>query len=108
MTAHLARVPTRSDEATSAADAVAELLETVAAADERIAAAVDDLGTRPAVTPATVAGLEGLLPVLRCAVQARTELLGLDPALLLSGMELWRERRAAAEHHCRPSLGAVR
>ena len=73
---------------------VADLLETVYAANGRMASEVDlILGSRAAVSQATVERFVRLADELRPGAAARAELAQLDPDLLMAGTSLWMRRR---------------
>lgn len=88
-----------TDVASSPKD-VADLLDVVAQANDRLAAEVDRiLGTRAAVSDITVNRLVKLADELRPGAAARAELRALselDTGLLLAGMSCWLDRRRAA------------
>jgi hypothetical protein len=76
---------------------VADVLTTIAAADQQLADAIDaiSLSSSP-VSLSTVATLEGLLFVLRPAADERLRLTEVDPAVLRAGLRLWATRAASA------------
>ena len=75
---------------------VADLLEAVHAANGRVAAELDlVLGSRASVSQTTVERLARLADDLRPGANARTELAGLEPALLMDGTCLWMQRSGA-------------
>lgn len=76
------------------AEQVADLLESVFAANGRVAAEAERLaGSRASVSEATIERFTRLAAGLRPAVEARAILAGLDPELLLAGTAVWRNRR---------------
>jgi len=78
---------------------VADLLDTMAMADQALAAELDRIGAdRRRVCEATVVRLEQLLARVREGADARAVLEGLDSTLLQDGALHWAARR-----HDRPS-----
>ena len=76
------------------AEQVADLLETVYAANGRMASEVDlILGSRAAVSQATVDRFARLADELRPGAAARAALAAIDPDLLMAGTSLWMRRR---------------
>ena len=72
---------------------VADLLEKVHAANGRVAAELDlVLGSRASVSQTTVERFVRLADDLRPGADARSELAGLDPGLLMDGTWLWMQR----------------
>jgi hypothetical protein len=83
---------------------VADLLDEVYAANGLLAEEVDRIiGSRAAVSQATVERFARLAEQLRGGAQARATLSALDPALLLAGASAWTARR-----HARDSATAAR
>jgi hypothetical protein len=75
--------------------AVAAMLDTLSAADRRLADEFDEIVASPTpVSQATVRRLEGLLGTLRAAVGVRVALSGV-PAELIRAAVVLRRRRAA-------------
>lgn len=73
---------------------VADMLDTLAAADQQIAEVLDRISTsRSPVSRTTVTALERLLTTLRPAADVRSRLAGIDRGMLAAGMRLRRERR---------------
>lgn len=73
---------------------VADMLDTLAAADREVAAIVDELcGSRSPISRATVTSLERLLAMLRPAADLRARLAGVDGSMLAAGIRLHRRRR---------------
>ena len=86
-------------EAGQLAEQVADLLEEVYAANDRLATEVDRIiGSRAAVSPSTIERISQLAEDLRPAVSARAQLSDLDPALLLAGTSVWIAQRRARTH----------
>ena len=72
---------------------VADMLDTLAAADQRLAEVLDRISaSRSPVRGATVSALERLLATLRPAADVRARLAGLDRRVLAAGIRLRRER----------------
>jgi hypothetical protein len=73
---------------------VADMLDTLAVADQQVAQVLDRISTsRSPVSRATVTALERLLATLRPAADVRSRLAGVDGAVLAAGVRLRRERR---------------
>lgn len=73
---------------------VADMLDTLAAADLKVAQVLDQISTsRSPVSRATVTALERLLATLRPAADVRLRLVGVDRAVLAAGLRLRREQR---------------
>lgn len=73
---------------------VADMLDTLAAADQQVARVLDGISTsRSPVSRATVAALERLLATLRAATDVRARLNGVDRRVLAAGIRVRRERR---------------
>ncbi|HEY3717769.1 MAG TPA: hypothetical protein VGL39_24860 [Jatrophihabitantaceae bacterium] len=84
--------------ATPTVEQVADLLDEVYAANGLLAEEVDRIiGSRAAVSQATVERFTRLAEQLRDGAQARATLSALDPALLLAGASAWRARRRARD-----------
>jgi hypothetical protein len=80
-----------------AADDVADLLETLAAAGGRLAAELDRIAScSAAVSQATVTRLETLAARLRPAATVRARLAAMDTELLMAGATVWARRRRVA------------
>jgi hypothetical protein len=86
------------------AEHVADLLATVAAANERITVEADRIsGARAAVVNlATVNRLTRLAVELRSGAEARAQLSRVDVDLLLDGTALWLARRRDQRQHVGP------
>lgn len=83
------------------ADAVADLLEVLAAANGRLRLELAALVDSPAaVSQVTVGRLESLATQMRPAAQVRAELAAVDHELLLAGTAVWVRRQG------RPSASA--
>ena len=73
---------------------VADMLDTLAAADQQVAAVLNGISTsRSPVSRATVTALERLLATLRSATDVRARLSGVDRRVLAAGIRVRRERR---------------
>jgi hypothetical protein len=73
---------------------VADMLDTLAVADQQIARVLDRISaSRSPVSGATVTALERLLATLRPAAEVRARLAGADRRVLAAGIRLRRERR---------------
>ncbi len=76
---------------------VADVLTTIAAADQQLALAMDAISVSSSpVSCSTVVTLERLLFVLRPAAAERLRLSQVDPAVLRAGLRLWVTREASA------------
>jgi hypothetical protein len=76
---------------------VADVLTTIAAADQQLALAMDAISVSSSpVSLSTVITLERLLFVLRPAADERLLLTQVDPAVLRAGLRLWAARDASA------------
>lgn len=74
--------------------AVADMLETLAAADRELADELDRIASsRSPVSEATVTALERLLATLRPAAEVRARLAGVDGNVLAAAIRMRRERR---------------
>lgn len=74
-------------------EAVADLLELLAAANGRLRAELAALAASPAaVSQVTVGWLEALSTQMRPAAQVRAELVAIDHELLLAGAAVWVRR----------------
>lgn len=74
--------------------AVADILDTLAAADRQVAAELDRIATfRSPVSHTMVAALERLLATLRPAADLRAELVGVDHRVLAAAIGLRSTRR---------------
>ena len=81
---------------------VADVLTTIAAADQQLAAAIAVISASSSpVSVSTVVTLERLLFVLRPAAAERLRLSQVDPAVLRAGLRLWAAREAST-----PSVAA--
>ncbi|WP_375502706.1 hypothetical protein [uncultured Jatrophihabitans sp.] len=79
------------------AEQVADLLETVYAANGRMAAEVELIvGSRTAVSQSTVDRLPRLADELGPGAAARAELAALESGLLMAGTSSWMRRRRTA------------
>lgn len=87
------------DAAHRTVEQVADLLDVVYQANGRMAAEVDRIiGSRAAVSQATIDRFTRLAADLRPGARARAELSDLDPDLLLAGTSVWMAcRRARAD-----------
>lgn len=73
---------------------VADMLDTLAAADQQVAQVLDRISTsRSPVSRATITALERLLATLRPATDVRARLVSADRRVLAAGIRLRRERR---------------
>ncbi|MHA3700741.1 hypothetical protein ACXR2U_01035 [Jatrophihabitans sp. YIM 134969] len=87
---------------------VADLLQTVHAANARVAAELDlVVGSRASVSQTTVERLARLADELEPGAVARTELAGLEPGLLMDGTWLWMQRSGASESTARARAAAL-
>lgn len=88
MTSHPAAVPNPLQP-----QQVADMLDTLAAADQQVADALNVISTsRSPVNRATVTALERLLATLRPATDVRARLSGVDRRVLAAGIRVRRER----------------
>ena len=86
MTSHPAAAPLEPQQ-------VADMLDTVAAADQQVAHVLNRISTsRSPVSRATVTALERLLATLRPATDVRARLNGVDRRVLAAGIRVRRER----------------
>ncbi len=89
-----APTPTPHSDFPHDAEAVADMLDTLAAADRHLAAELDRIASsRSPVNLATVRALEQLLATLRPAAAVRAQLAGVDVRVLGEALRLRRTRR---------------